>query len=197
MNNSSESPAFRHALLFVLQFEGGYVNDPTDKGGETKYGISDMRDGVADGMTDVSGDGKPDTRIRDLTVDQAGQIYFRDYWLPAFCTEWPDGISLFMFDSAVQHGVKKAVQMLQDVAGVAADGIVGAKTRAAVASFDPHYLLTRLLLRRSRYYADIIKANASQGKYLNGWFNRLDALATACLEVLDDGCLDIIPFPRS
>jgi lysozyme family protein len=44
-------------------------------------------------MTDVDGDGKPDTRIRDLTVDQAGQIYFRDYWLPAFCPEWPDGIS--------------------------------------------------------------------------------------------------------
>lgn len=197
MNNSPDSPAFRHALLFVLQFEGGYVNDPTDKGGETKYGISDKRDGIADGMTDVDGDGKPDTRIRDLTVDQAGQIYFRDYWLPAYCTEWPDGISLFMFDSAVQHGVKKAVQMLQGAAGVTADGIVGAKTRAAVASFDPQYLLTHLLLRRSRYYADIIKSNASQGKYLNGWFNRLDALATACLEVLDDGNLDVVAFPRS
>lgn len=197
MNNSPESPAFRHALLFVLPFEGGYVNDPSDRGGETNFGISDKRDGVADGMTDIDGDGKPDTRIRDLTVDQAGQIYFRDYWFPAYCPKWADGISLFVFDSAVQHGVKKAVQLLQEAVGVTSDGIVGAKTRAAIASFDPQYLLTRLFLRRSRYYADIIKSNASQGKYLNGWFNRLDALVNACMEVLDDGNLDIVASPRS
>lgn len=58
-------------------------------------------------MTDVNGDGKPDTRIRDLTVEQAGQIYFRDYWYPAYCQLWPDDIALFVFDSAVQHGVKR------------------------------------------------------------------------------------------
>ena len=80
VNNTPDSPAFRNALAFVLSAERGYVNDPTDRGGETNFGISDKRDGVADGMTDVNGDGKPDTRIRDLTVEQAGQIYFRDYW---------------------------------------------------------------------------------------------------------------------
>ena len=78
------SPAFLHALSFIRAREGGYVNDPTDKGGKTKYGISDKRDGLADGKTDVDGDGKPDTRIKDLTEEQAGQIYFRDYWYPAY-----------------------------------------------------------------------------------------------------------------
>lgn len=78
MTTTSFSPAFLHALAFVLAREGGYVNDPTDKGGETKYGISDKRDGLADGKADVDGDGKPDTRIKDLTEEQAGQIYFRD-----------------------------------------------------------------------------------------------------------------------
>lgn len=121
------TPAFTHAVAFVLGKEGGYVNDPTDKGGETKYGISDKRDGVADGMTDVSGDGQPDTRIKDLTLEQASQIYFRDYWYPAYCPDWPDGISLLVFDAAVQHGVKKAISLLQSAAGVTADGIVGPK----------------------------------------------------------------------
>ena len=181
---TSFTPAFSHALAFVLAREGGYVNDPTDKGGETKYGISDKRDGLADGKTDVDGDGKPDTRIKDLTEEQAGQIYFRDYWYPSYCSEWPDGISLFVFDSAVQHGAKKAIQLLQDAVGVTADGIVGQKTRTAVASADAEWLLTRCFLRRSRYYADIIKSNASQGKYLNGWFNRLYELANACLEII-------------
>ncbi|HCD2862783.1 TPA: peptidoglycan-binding protein [Klebsiella pneumoniae] len=180
-------PAFLHALSFILAREGGYVNDPTDKGGETKYGISDKRDGLADGKTDVDGDGKPDTRIKDLTKEQAGQIYFRDYWYPSYCSQWPDGISLFVFDSAVQHSPKKAIQLLQEAVGFtgkAVDGIVGKDTRAAVSSADAEWLLTRCFLRRSRYYADIIKANSSQGKYLNGWFNRLDELANACQEVI-------------
>ncbi|HBY9795048.1 TPA: peptidoglycan-binding protein [Klebsiella pneumoniae] len=184
---TSFSPAFSHALAFVLAREGGYVNDPIDKGGETKYGISDKRDGLADGKTDVDGDGKPDTRIKDLTEEQAGQIYFRDYWYPSYCSEWPDGISLFIFDSAVQHSPKKAIQLLQQAVGFtgkAVDGIVGKDTRAAVTSADAEWLLTRCFLRRSRYYAEIIKANSSQGKYLNGWFNRLDELANACQEVI-------------
>lgn len=178
------TPAFTHACAFVLGKEGGYVNDPNDNGGETKYGISDKRDGVADGMTDVNGDGKPDTRIKDLTLEQASQIYFRDYWYPSYCTDWPDGISLVVFDSAVQHGAKKAITLLQDAAGVTADGIVGPKTVAAVLAADPEWLLTRYLMRRARYYAEIIKSNASQGKYLNGWFNRMDTVTDAAWEVV-------------
>ena len=184
MTTGTSSPSFLHALSFILAKEGGYVNDSTDKGGETNFGISDKRDGLADGKTDVNGDGKPDTPIKDLTSEQAGEIYYRDYWSPAYCSDWPDGISLIVFDAAVQHGVKKALTLLQDAAGVKPDGIVGPKTTAAVIGADPEWLLTRYLLRRSRYYADIIKSNSTQGKYLNGWFNRLDSVADACWEVV-------------
>lgn len=54
MENQKFSPAFEHALNFIQRpdIEGVYVNDPTDRGGETKYGISDRRDGVIDGKTD-------------------------------------------------------------------------------------------------------------------------------------------------
>ncbi len=184
MSSTAFPPVFAHALSFVLVREGGYVNDPTDKGGETNLGISDLRDGLADGKTDVDGDGKPDVKIKDLTKEQAGLIYQRDYWQAAKCDLWPDGISLFVFDSAVQHGAKKAIQLLQDAVGVTSDGVAGPKTISAVTGADAEWLLTRCFLRRSRYYADIIKTNASQGKYLNGWFNRLDELANACQEVV-------------
>ncbi|MGO1308633.1 MAG: glycoside hydrolase family 108 protein [Kluyvera intermedia] len=184
MSFSASSLAFVHALSFVLAREGGYVNDPTDKGGETNLGISDLRDGLADGKTDIDGDGKPDVKIKDLTAEQAGLIYQRDYWQAAKCGLWPDGISLFVFDSAVQHGAKKAIQLLQDAVGVTSDGVAGPKTVSAVTGIDAEWLLTRCFLRRSRYYADIIKSNSSQGKYLNGWFNRLDELANACQEVV-------------
>ncbi|EOT6086533.1 phage protein GemA/Gp16 family protein [Escherichia coli] len=72
----------------------------------------------------------------------------------------------------------------QAAAGVDDDGIVGKNTRAAVLRADTDWLLLQCFLRRSRYYAGIIKSSASQGKYLNGWFNRLDLLASACREVL-------------
>lgn len=193
MTKVALSHAFLHALAFVTVREGGYVNDPTDKGGETKFGISDKRDGLADGQTDVNGDEKPDTRIKDLTQEQAGEIYFRDYWQPAYCSDWPDGISLIVFDAAVQHGVKKALTLLQDAAGVKPDGIVGPKTTAAVIGADPEWLLTRYLLRRSRFYADIIKSNPAQSRFLSGWFNRLDSVADACWEVVGGS----VSVPRS
>ncbi|MGL3256639.1 glycoside hydrolase family 108 protein [Salmonella enterica] len=179
-----KSPAFDHALAFVLALEGGYVNDPSDRGGETNRGIADLRDGVADGLTDVNGDGHPDTAIKSLTAEQAGEIYHREYWLAAQCHDWPDPVALFVFDAAVQHGVKKSVQLLQEAVCVTADGVVGPLTVRAVSSADPDWLLSRCFLRRSRYYAGIVKSNPSQGKYLTGWFNRLDALADACREVV-------------
>jgi lysozyme family protein len=80
--------------------------------------------------------------------------------------------------------LKRVYLHLQDAVGVTADGIVGPKTINAVNGADAEWLLTRCFLRRSRYYADIIKSNSSQGKYLNGWFNRLDELANACQEVI-------------
>ncbi|EFH2561794.1 peptidoglycan-binding protein, partial [Escherichia coli] len=112
MENLKLYLAFERALNFILRpdIEGVYVNDPTDRGGETRYGISDRRDGVIDGKTDVNGDGKPDTRIKDFTREQVAQIYWRDYWLPAGCDQWPDRVALFVFDAAVQHGVKKAIK---------------------------------------------------------------------------------------
>ncbi|WP_105268750.1 glycoside hydrolase family 108 protein [Escherichia sp. MOD1-EC2449] len=187
MVNQKFSPAFEHALNFILRpdIEGVYVNDPTDRGGETKYGISDRRDGVIDGQTDVNGDGKPDTRIRDLTREQVAQIYWRDYWLPAGCDQWPDGVAMFVFDAAVQHGVKKAIRILQEAADVDADSIIGPRTRKAVSQSTPDWLLARCIVRRSRFYADIIKSKPAQGKYLNGWFNRMEKLTDACLEIID------------
>ncbi|HBC0987585.1 TPA: peptidoglycan-binding protein [Escherichia coli] len=182
--NPPKSPAFEHTLAFVLALEGGYVNDPSDRGGETNLGIADRRDGVADGLTDVNGDGKPDTPIKSLTPAQAGEIYYRDYWLAAQCQALPDPVALFLFDSAVQHGVKKAVQLLQEALCVTADGVAGRVTLRAANDADDEWLLNRCFLRRSRYYAGIVKANSAQGKYLTGWFNRLDALADACREVV-------------
>src|SRR3990167_767548 len=63
--------------------QGGYVNDKHDAGGETKWGISDRRDGVVDGMCDIDGDGVPEVVIKNLKKADAITIYYRNYWLPS------------------------------------------------------------------------------------------------------------------
>ncbi|TDB43269.1 glycoside hydrolase family 108 protein [Photorhabdus luminescens] len=164
------SVSFIHAIHYLLSVEGGYVNNPHDTGGQTKFGISQRS--------------YPHLKIAALTEDDATTLYYRDFWLKAGCDKLPAGLSLAVFDAAVQHGIKPAVQQLQQVVGVQDDGVIGPDTLNAVEAFAPPYLFTRLLNQRARTYARIIAVNPTQKVFLDGWFNRLDKLASAALEVL-------------
>lgn len=90
--------SFDQALALVLKFEGGYVNDPVDPGGETKYGISKRS--------------YPNVDIRNLTPELAGTIYQNDYWGPAGCDRLTPGMAVVVFDTAVNCGKARAVEWL-------------------------------------------------------------------------------------
>ena len=64
----------------LIKHEGGWVNNPSDPGGETNWGITDKLDGKTDGMVDVDGDKKPDVSVKNLRKDQAKLIYKRLFW---------------------------------------------------------------------------------------------------------------------
>lgn len=175
------SPEFIHAVRFILIEEGalnqdgtpkpnlGYVNDPKDAGGETKGGISKRA--------------FPNLDIATLTLDKIVSIYHTYYWKPAFCAQWSGPVALYTFDAAVQHGVTNALLMLQEIAGTKADGKIGPATRAAVNGCDVEYLCARYGLRRARFYARIIIKNITQGRFLEGWHNRLVSLTSAAWEL--------------
>lgn len=82
---------FARALGWVLKEEGGYANNPNDRGGETNFGISKGA--------------YPDLDIKALTIRDAIAIYRRDYWLPSGASTLPWPSCLAVFDGAVQHGV--------------------------------------------------------------------------------------------
>ena len=82
-------------LSFVLKWEGGYVNDPQDPGGETKYGISRRA--------------YPRVNIKALTLDGAKRIYERDYWAPLAGIS-DDLCRMAAFDTAVNVGVSRALK---------------------------------------------------------------------------------------
>jgi lysozyme family protein len=105
---------FTRAVSEVLASEGGETNDPRDPGGHTKFGISKRAYPLVD--------------IGKLTQDDAIAIYFKDYWLAASCDKFPASVAGVLFDSAVNQGVGRAVQMLQASLGATVDGVVGPDT---------------------------------------------------------------------
>ncbi|EQB8877497.1 glycoside hydrolase family 108 protein [Vibrio cholerae] len=175
------STEFCHAVRFILIEEGalnrdgtpkpdlGYVNNPKDKGGETKGGISKRA--------------FPGVDIAGLTLDGIVRIYHVSYWKTACCQEYPAAIALYALDSAVQHGAVNAIRMLQEISGSKPDGKFGPKTRAAVLGSDIEYLCARYGLRRARFYARILKNDYSQIDFIEGWHNRLVNLTNAAWEL--------------
>ncbi|MCH9838000.1 hypothetical protein K0U83_20225, partial [bacterium] len=80
------------AIGRVLGREGGFVDDPVDRGGKTKFGISQRA--------------YPKLDIANLTEQQAAAIYKRDYWDAINADSLPEGIRELAFDAAVNQGVQ-------------------------------------------------------------------------------------------
>ena len=166
---SIDSPRFRRALAFVLEWEtvfdrkGNPVaeNDPEDPGGLTKFGI-DQRS-------------HPNLNIQSLTVQDAAAVYHRDYWLPVRAHELPIPIGEVVFDIAVNNEKTRAADWLQEILGVKADGFIGPVTLRAATSADAPALAEKLIARHATFYRSI--ARGQKAKFLMGWLNRNAALS--------------------
>src|SRR5690606_31248043 len=138
---------FLRAVEVVLQHEGGYVNDPRDPGGETKFGISKRQ--------------YPDLDIASLTREQAIEIYRRDWWQRyGYDRLQDDAVATKLLDMAVNMGPATAHRLLQEALvslghPVAVDGILGPQTLAAANRADPRRLLQVLRWRAAERYFHI------------------------------------------
>ena len=156
---------FDRAFELLMHNEGGWVNDPDDPGGETKYGISKAQ--------------YPNVDIGSLSLGRAAEIYATDYWDRYRCGELPWPIALVLFDCVVNHSPLKPVRWLQKSLGITQDGIIGSVTvRAANANEEPLLVARDMLLDRLKYYQSL----PGWEKYQNGWSRRvLDTLLSAAL----------------
>lgn len=138
----------------------GYVNDPADAGGETKFGVAK--------------NANPTLNIKTLTWEDAKAVYFKKYWLAAACDKLPPKVAIIAFDGAINHGVGRATKFLQQAAGVLVDGNIGPVSLAKIASMDQDVLCNKIADLRVKFYKDIVAAKPSQAKFLNGWLRRID-----------------------
>lgn len=147
MKNNS---IFSKALKFVLKWEGGYVNDPIDRGGATNKGITQRTYNKW-----LKAHCLPEKDVKFITNEEVEKIYFQYYWLEANCHNMTDIFAVLCFDSAVNHGVGRVKQFLE----------------AAEYKYPEKFIEAR-----KNFYLRIVEKNPSQRKYLNGWMNRIEKL---------------------
>jgi len=162
---------FEKAFEELIGIEGGYVNDPTDRGGETKYGISKRA--------------YPHLDIRNLSLEAAKKIYYDDYWKSSGAEQMLRyELSLELFDTAVNMGQSISRKFLQQALNLMnrngrnfqdllVDGIIGPKTITAYKTVDDRILLKVLNGLQFCRYKEICERDPSQEKYFNGWMLRV------------------------
>lgn len=164
---------FDKALKFTLRWEGGYSNHPADKGGETNFGITHTTYNNY-----RQSKGLPMRSVRLIDSQEVADIYKWRYWQPAGCELLPPHLAMCHFDWAVNAGVNRAVRTLQQVVGTTSDGIIGPKTKAAIANAvlakkEAALCHTYCAVRESLYTR---WATGDQRVFFQGWMNRLNAL---------------------
>lgn len=162
-----ELPGARDGLIATREQRKncGYVNDPVDPGGETKYG--------------VARNANPDLNVTIIDWEAAKRVYYRRYWLAANCddvTLISPRLAVLHFDGAVNHGVGRASVFLQRAVATGEDGDIGPATLAAVKAKDEILACNRVCDIREKFYRDIVANKPTQGKFLKGWLRRIDEM---------------------
>jgi len=162
----------------LLKDEGGYVNNPADPGGETRWGISQRS--------------YPDLDIKSLTRDGAIAIYWRDWWAAPGFDRLPPAIAAKLFNLSVNMGLDHAVKCLQRALRccghrVNEDGVLGELTIDSAGTCEmgvkvlmagmPTPLMAALRCEAAGYYRTIAalergRRKNGDGEFLNGWLNR-------------------------
>jgi len=157
---------------YSLTNEGGYVNNPADKGGETNFGIT---------ATTARAAGYAGA-MRDMTREQAVAIYKKNFWDANDLNDINSQASaVAIFDMSLD-GMGNAAPQIQSALATLGwtgdqDGEWGPATRAGVNSVDPSSFLQALSQASSAFYEGIVTRDTSQEQFLNGWLNRAARLA--------------------
>ena len=181
---------FKKALEQTLSYEGGYSNNPKDKGGETYRGIArnvwpnwtgwkiiDSKKPLKTGQ--IIDSSELDKQIQDF--------YFKNYWTPIKGDKLFYLVSYIVFDTAVMQGPKTAIKILQKALNkytnkgqfdkplfaLVVDGKIGAKTIEAANRCEPQELVNLIAQERLNAVEGIVSSNPTQAGFLTGWTNRI------------------------
>lgn len=165
----------------LIKREGGYVNNPADRGGATKYGITQA----------VARENGYKGSMKDLPLDVAKAIYRKNYWTaPRFdqINTLSSAVAEELLDTSVNCGINFAKPLLQRAlnllnnqgkagyADLKVDGIYGSNTLDALKIYlakrgkEGEKVLVRVLnIMQGQRYIEICERNKSQEQFFYGW----------------------------
>lgn len=173
----------------VIDREAGYVDHPSDRGGPTRYGITEDVARAHGYMGDM----------RDLPYETAFEIYAASYWHPLALDSiaaMHEPLAGYLFDFGVNSGPSRAGECLQrllnvlnrcerDYADIVVDGAVGPATLTALRGYDKSrpdgmdLLAQSVNAMRIAYFVDIAEGRESQEAFTYGWMRRVIELEAA------------------
>lgn len=174
---------FNKSLQLVLKSEGGFVNLKADPGGATNLGIT-----LANFRAYIEPTGTIDD-LKNLTAEQAGVCYRREYWDAVAGDDLPDGVDYATMDFAVNSGPSRAAKYLQATVGVAQDGSIGPATIAAVKAKPAGVTIDALCDARLAYLKRIKddKGNLLWLTFGKGWSSRVASVRRDALLMSGQG----------
>ena len=141
---------YPNMLKFILAREGGYVNRKTDRGGPTNKGVTQVTYNSYRRSKDLL-----TKDVKDITQQEVEDIYYNNYYKASGADKIDNPrLALYVFDTAILHGVYGAKQILK-------------KSGGSLEKFEQ--------LRREHYYQEV-KKNPEKKKFLQGWLNRVESV---------------------
>lgn len=170
---------FNKSFSHVMKWEGGYVNDPDDIGGETYKGISRKYWpewsgwSVVDMMKNERGFPQSLDDNNELQ-DLIKEFYQVNFWNRIRGNEIINqDIAEDIFDFAVNAGVKTSSKLAQLASGSNPDGIIGKKSIDALNSCNEELFVSKFALNKIAKYVAICNKRKSSRKFFFGWVRRV------------------------
>lgn len=165
----------QNIISFIKQWEGGFVNDPADRGGATNMGVTlaTFRHYFGAHMTVE--------HLKNITPAQWETIFRSGYYNP-----WKadlienHSIRLLVVDWAWHSGATNSIRRVQTALGLVSDGIVGPKTLAALNDGCRKSVFDKIQSTRLEFFDAIVRNSPSQQKFMAGWRNRVLAIKFTC-----------------
>jgi lysozyme family protein len=177
--NWNREQGFQDALEYTFGVEGGFSDDPVDRGGKTLWGITQK---TWDSWRKATGTApRP---LSEMKMEDAKDIYREWYWEANRCHEIRSKrVAIEVFEATVNCGlagagkiVQKTVNLLDtDKADLLVDGVLGPRTIAALNVLASSYelsVLGTLNVYQGIHYIGIQDRNESQKKFIRGWMKR-------------------------
>jgi lysozyme family protein len=176
--SDSQYKIFYYALSWHLKHEGPWSNHPSDPGGFTYAGISQVAHANWHGWQYFLDNGS-------IPENVVAAFYDSLVWKPMKCDSMPPALAFYLFDTACLLGTPYATYLLQKSLNVTPDGIIGPNTLQAIRNRDTKTVLSKLHANRITFHNKVVQESPDLKVFYNGWIRRANSTYQQAIVMLN------------